>query len=67
MGKYFGLSERTKKSLITQGRKMYQKFEQIYQREVLSKKKGKMDQKKYETLKKEILSHINLFIKEINF
>ena len=54
MGKYFGLSERTKKSLITQGRKMYQKFEQIYQREVLSKKKGKMDQKKYETLKKEI-------------
>jgi hypothetical protein len=54
MGKYFGLSERTKKSLITQGRKMYQKFEQIYQREVLSKKKGKMNQKKYETLKKEI-------------
>jgi hypothetical protein len=54
MGTYFGLSERTKKNLITQGRKMYQKFEQIYQREVLSKKKGKTDQKKYETLKKEI-------------
>ena len=54
MGTYFGLSERTKKSLITQGRKMYQKFEQIYNREVLSKKKKKLDQKKYETLKKEI-------------
>jgi hypothetical protein len=54
MGTYFGLSERTKKNLITQGRKTYQKFEQIYQREVLSKKKGKTDQKKYETLKKEI-------------
>lgn len=54
MGTYFGLSERTKKSLISQGRKMYEKFEQIYQREVLSKKKKKLDQKKYETLKKEI-------------
>lgn len=54
MGTYFGLSEKTKKSLISQGRKMYQKFEQIYQREVLSKKKKKLDQKKYETLKKEI-------------
>jgi hypothetical protein len=54
MGTYFGLSERTKKSLISQGRKMYGKFEQIYQREVLSKKKNKLDQKKYENLKKEI-------------
>ncbi len=54
MGKYFGLSETTKKSLITQGRKMYEKFEQIYNREVLSKKKKKIDQKQYESLKKEI-------------
>jgi len=54
MGTYFGLSEKTKKSLITQGRKMYQKFEQVYNKEVLSKKKKKLDQKKYETLKKDI-------------
>jgi len=54
MGKYFGLSEKTKKSLISQGRKEYEKFEQIYRKEVLSKKKSKLDQKKYETLKKEI-------------
>jgi hypothetical protein len=54
MGTYFGLSERTKKTLISQGRRTYEKFDQIYQREVLSKKKTKLDLKKYEELKKEI-------------
>lgn len=54
MGTYFGLSEKTKKSLISQEKKAYQKLEQIYQREVLSKKKKKLDQKQYETFKKEI-------------
>jgi hypothetical protein len=54
MGKYFGLSEKTKKNLITQGRNAYEKFEQIYNREVLSKKKKKIDQKQYNVLKKEV-------------
>jgi hypothetical protein len=54
MGTYFGLSETTKISLITQGRKTYQKFEKVYQRESLSKKKKKLDLKKHEALKKEV-------------
>jgi len=54
MGTYFGLSEKTKKTLISQGRNTYKKFEQIHQKEVLSKKKKKLDLKKHEVLKKEI-------------
>lgn len=54
MGKYFGLSELTKKSLITQGRKTYQEFEKIYNAASLSKKKVKLDQKQNQDLKKEI-------------
>ena len=54
MGKYFGLSETTKQSLITQGRNMYQEFERIYNTASLSKKEVKLDQKKNQALKKEI-------------
>jgi hypothetical protein len=54
MGKYFGLSEKTKENQRRQKIQTREKFEQIYQKQVLSKKKSKLDQEKYKTLKTEI-------------